>query len=60
VGADGDVTVIDPDLEWEFTPAETGSRSLNSPFYGWPLKGRTVATVVAGNKVWAMPEQADP
>jgi dihydroorotase len=53
VGADGDVTVIDPQLEWEFKREETQSRSLNSPFYGWPLKGRAVATIVAGKKVWA-------
>jgi dihydroorotase-like cyclic amidohydrolase len=25
---------------------------LNSPFYGWPLKGKAVATIVAGRTVW--------
>jgi dihydroorotase-like cyclic amidohydrolase len=25
---------------------------MNSPFYGWPLKGRAVATIVGGRKVW--------
>jgi dihydroorotase len=52
LGADGDVTVIDPDLEWEFRREDTASRSLNNPFYGWPLKGRAVATIVAGKKAW--------
>jgi dihydroorotase len=52
VGADGDVTIIDPDLEWEFRREETKSRSLNSPFYGWRLKGCAIATVVAGKTVW--------
>jgi dihydroorotase-like cyclic amidohydrolase len=52
LGADGDVTVIDPDQEWEFRREETASRSLNNPFYGWPLKGRAVATIVAGKKAW--------
>jgi dihydroorotase len=52
-GADGDVTVIDPEREWEFRHEDTASRSLNSPFYGWRMKGRAVATIVAGKKVWA-------
>jgi dihydroorotase len=52
IGADGDVTVIDPDRVWEFRREQTASRSLNSPFYGWQLKGRAVATIVAGKSVW--------
>jgi len=52
LGADGDVTVMDPDQEWVFRREETASRSLNNPFYGWPLKGRAVATIVAGRKAW--------
>ena len=51
-GADGDVTIFDPDAEWVFNREQTASKSFNSPFYGWPLKGRCVATVVAGNLVW--------
>src|SRR6266498_943929 len=51
-GADADVTVFDPDREWVFERGETASRSFNSPFHGWPLKGRAVATIVSGNRVW--------
>jgi dihydroorotase len=57
VGADADVTVFDPDREWIFERAETASKSSNSPFFGWKLKGRAVATIVGGKKVWA--EQAE-
>ena len=57
VGADADVTVLDPDREWVFERAETASKSSNSPFFGWKLKGRAVATIVGGKKVWA--EQAE-
>lgn len=57
VGADGDVTVFDPDREWVFEHAATASKSFNSPFYGWPLKGKAVATIVAGKRVWI--EQAE-
>jgi dihydroorotase len=51
-GADGDVTVLDPDHDWVFDKAGTASKSLNSPYYGWPLKGKAMATIVAGKKVW--------
>ncbi|HYE30578.1 MAG TPA: dihydroorotase [Methylomirabilota bacterium] len=51
VGADGDVTVFDPNAEWVFQRGETASKSLNSPFYGWPLKGKTLYTIVGGRVV---------
>jgi dihydroorotase len=52
IGADADVTVIDPDRPWVFARDSTVSKSRNSPFYDWPLQGRAVATIVAGNIVW--------
>ncbi len=51
-GCDADVTVIDPETEWVFQPEETASKSRNSPFYGWPLKGRAVLTIVGGKIAW--------
>jgi dihydroorotase len=51
-GADADVTVLDPDREWVFDKGATASKSLNSPFYGWLLKGRAVVTIVRGKKAW--------
>lgn len=54
LGADGDVTVFDPDQAWVFRREDTASRSLNNPFYDWPLKGRAVATIVAGRKAWVL------
>jgi len=53
VGADADVTVFDPDAEWIFSPEKSASKSKNSPFFGWKLKGQAVATIVGGRKVWA-------
>jgi dihydroorotase len=52
VGADADVTVIDPDHQWVFDKASSASKSGNSPFDGWRLKGKAVATIVGGRKVW--------
>jgi dihydroorotase len=53
VGADADVTVFDPDCEWIFRAEESASKSKNSPFSGWKLKGKAVATIVNGKKVWS-------
>ncbi len=59
IGAAADVTVFDPAREWQFDKSATASKSLNSPFYGWPLKGKVVATIVEGKTVWAeQPELA--
>jgi dihydroorotase len=52
LGADADVTVFDPDQEWVFERESSASKSRNSPFFGWQLKGRAVATIVAGRCVY--------
>jgi dihydroorotase len=51
VGADADVTVFDPDHEWTFNRNESLSKSSNSPYHGWPLKGKATATIVKGRVV---------
>ena len=56
VGADADVTVIDAEAEWIYTREDSASKSKNNPFFGWKLKGRAVATIVGGEKVFV--EQA--
>ena len=48
VGADADVVVIDPTVEWDFVASEMHSKSKNSPYLGRRMKGRAVATIVAG------------
>jgi dihydroorotase len=53
-GADADITLIDPDLEWTFRKDESFSRSRNTPFDGWKLKGRAVRTIVGGKTVWEL------
>ncbi len=58
VGTDGDVTVFDPDREWVFNRAESASKSSNSPFHGWRLKGKAVAAIVAGKVIPTVQPQA--
>jgi dihydroorotase len=53
VGADADVTLFDPERDWVFDKSASASKSINSPFYGWRLKGKAVATIVGGKKAWA-------
>ena len=53
VGADADVTVIDINREWTFDKMETASKSKNSPFHGWTLRGKAIATIVGGKIVWS-------
>jgi len=54
VGVAADVTLIHPDLEWTVDKHASFSRSRNTPFHGWELKGRAVRTIVGGETVWAL------
>jgi len=54
IGAVADVTIIDPDLEWTVDKNAFYSRSRNTPFHGWQLKGRAVRTIVGGRTVWTL------
>jgi dihydroorotase len=47
-GAWGDVTILDPDLEWAFDAAHSQSKSRNTPFDNWTMRGATVVAIVAG------------
>ena len=53
-GSVADVTVINPDLEWTVDREASASRSRNTPFHGWKLRGRAVRTFVGGEQVWAL------
>ncbi len=52
VGADADVTVVDPDAQWIVDPEQFYSKGRNTPFGGWKLKGRVVTTIVGGRVVY--------
>ena len=47
-GAVADVTLIDPERWWQVDINTFRSKSVNSPFHGWTLRGRAVATIVGG------------
>ncbi|MEW6034250.1 MAG: dihydroorotase [Chloroflexota bacterium] len=51
-GSVGDVTVFDPEAEWVVTEDSLASRGKNTPFKGAALRGKAMATIVAGNIVY--------
>ncbi len=51
-GADADITILDPGREWIVEEKDVQSKSRNSPFIGWKLKGQATMTIVAGRVVW--------
>jgi len=50
-GAVADVTVIDLDETWTVDPAQLKSKSKNTPFGGWKMKGAASYTILAGRIV---------
>jgi dihydroorotase len=48
VGADADVTIIDPEREWTVDKDQFRSKSHNTPFDGWKLHGRADTVIVGG------------
>jgi dihydroorotase len=50
IGADADITVIDPDVEWTVDLSQFRSKSRNTPFAEVRLKGRAVHVFVAGQR----------
>jgi len=53
-GADADITLIDPGLEWTYDKEESLSLGRNTPFHGRTFRGRAVRTIVGGETVWSL------
>lgn len=47
-GADADVTIIDPTTPWTIDPTQFKSKSQNTPFAGWQVRGRAHTVLVGG------------
>ena len=48
VGADADITIIDPNAKWKVDPRKFRSKSSNTPYAGWELTGRADTVIVGG------------
>ena len=54
VGALADVTLFDPEKQITVEAAKSESKSRNTPFDGWTLKGTPSATIVGGRVLWRL------
>ncbi len=52
-GSMADVVIFDPKKRWTFDAAKSLSKSRNTPFDGWQLTGKVVATIVGGKIVYS-------
>lgn len=55
-GGVADLTIIDPEVRWAVDCQSFRSKSQNTPFEGWELTGRSVATIVGGEIVYGRQE----
>jgi len=53
LGADADVTLIDPKARWTVDPEKFRSKSTNTPYAGWELTGRAEMVIVGGKVKFA-------
>jgi dihydroorotase len=51
-GAPADITVLAPDLRVKIEASKLRSRSKNTPFNGWDLRGGVAATLVGGRPLY--------
>jgi dihydroorotase len=52
VGLEADLTLIDPLKEWVVTKQNIKSKSKNTPFETWTLRGQAVMTLVGAGFGW--------
>ncbi len=55
VGRVADIVIFNPDTEFNIEPEKFKSRSKNSPYKGWGVRGRVLHTLVAGKTVYTFP-----
>jgi dihydroorotase len=54
--APADITILAPDLQVTVSVARMRSKSRNTPFEGWALRGGVAATIVGGRTVYVNEE----
>jgi dihydroorotase len=58
-GAPADLTILAPDHHTVVDPARFKTKSRNTPFGGWKLRGGVAATIVGGRAVYVNDEIAE-
>ncbi len=57
-GAPADITILAPDLAVTVEAKTMKSKSKNTPFDGWSLRGGVAATIVGGRIVYVNPNSS--
>ncbi|MGX7109364.1 dihydroorotase [Facklamia miroungae] len=52
VGSVADLAIFDINQDFPIDPSEFASKASNTPFVGWQVKGRTLATIYQGHLVY--------
>ena len=58
-GAPADISILAPDLGVTVSAVRMRSKSKNTPFDGWKLRGGVAATIVGGRTIYKNPECQD-
>ncbi|MFN4227031.1 MAG: dihydroorotase [Candidatus Ratteibacteria bacterium] len=58
-GKRADIVVFDPEMEWIYTEDKIKSKSNNTPFLNWKLKGKVLLTISKGKIVYKESEFID-
>ena len=58
-GAQADVTVFDPKMQWLVEPAAFLTKGRNTPYAGLTLTGRAVCTVVGGRVAYRLSQESN-
>ncbi len=53
VGKDADIVIFNPKTEYAIEPEKFKSRSKNSPYKGWKVRGKVLHTLVAGKTIYS-------
>ena len=56
LGKEADITIFNPSLEYSVDVSKFHSKSKNSPFDGWQVKGKVLHTLVRGKIVYCAAE----
>jgi dihydroorotase len=51
IGMDADITILDLEKTWTVDVSCFKSKGRNSPFHGWNMQGKVVATLVGGKMI---------
>lgn len=57
-GTSADIVLVDRTCEWVVDPEQFLSKGRNTPFAGWPMRGRVMMTVVGGRIRYRWPRAA--